>query len=123
MPYALLTLAGLWVGYHLYARFFPVSGVKCVNKTELKNKTYIVDLRDYSDSAKEVVVGAIALPIAYIKRHHHGLPERDIYVVASDRIEKNIGIRLLQQSGHRVSGYSIIDDPCRCKKYLAEFAS
>lgn len=123
MPYVLLVLAGVWVGYLLYTRYFPVRGVKCVNKTELKNKATIVDLRDYSESAKEVVIGAIALPIAYIKRHHHGLPQREIYVVASDRVERNIGIRLLQRSGHRVAGYSIINDPCRCKKYLAEFAS
>jgi hypothetical protein len=118
-----LTLLTAFVGYLLYTRYVPVRGVKCIKKDELSSQPILVDLRDYSDSAKEVVVGAIALPIAYINRHHDGLPASGIVIIASDEVEKNIGIRLLKRHGHNVKGYAIINNPCKCKKYLAEFAS
>lgn len=118
-----LTLLTVFVGNLLYTRYVPVRGVPCIKKDQLSSQPMLVDLRDYSDSAKEVVVGAVALPIAYIKRHHKGLPEIGIVVIASDTVEKNIGVRLLRRYNHEVIGYAIINNPCKCKKYLAEFAS
>lgn len=113
----------VFIGYLLYVRYVPVRGVQCIRKDQLSAQPVLVDLRDYSDSAKEVVVGAVALPIAYIKRHHKGLPKEGVAVIASDEVERNIGIRLLRRHGHVVTGYAIIDNPCKCKKYLTEFAS
>lgn len=118
----IITVLCIIAGYFGYFRYVPVRGVKCISKKQLIHQPVTVDLRDYSDSANEVVIGAIALPIAYIKRHHQGLPKSGIVVIASDQVERNIGVRLLRRYGHQVKGYSIVNDTCCCKKYLTEFA-
>ncbi|SDC63168.1 hypothetical protein SAMN05421734_11434 [Pelagirhabdus alkalitolerans] len=111
------------VSYVIYTRYVPVRGVRCISKDKLDESLTIVDLRDYNDSAKEAIVGSVALPIAYIKRHHHGISNQSVYVIASDCVEKNIGIRLLMRYGHQVSGYTIInDDVCQCKNWLTKMA-
>ncbi|WP_440894833.1 hypothetical protein ACS127_09660 [Amphibacillus sp. Q70] len=86
------------------------------------DKQVKIDLRDYNDSAKERIDQATPLPIAYIKRHHHELPKQELYVIAGNVVEKNLGIRLLQRYGHKVAGYTMINEKCCCKKRLSKFA-
>lgn len=50
------------------------------------------------------------IPIAYLNRFCHELPNCDLIVLASNTLEKNIGVRLLSKKGFRVSGYTIISE-------------
>lgn len=106
--------------YLFYIRYVPVKGVKCLSSDKLMEKEIKIDLRDYNDSAKEMNKDTIPLPIAYIKRYHHRLPGQEIYVIVSNTIEKNLGIRLLERYGHKVEGYTIINKKCFCRKRLAK---
>jgi|SRR5699024_9978058 len=108
--------------YLLYYRYVPVKGVKCMNWNELVDKEVIIDLRDYNDSTKGKIAKARPLPIAYIKRHHHDLPKQGLYLIASNTVEKNLGIRLLQRYGYKVMGYTLINNKCCCKKRLTKLA-
>ena len=108
--------------YMCYFRYLPVRGVKCVNYHQLDQQQIKVDVRDYNDSAREMIDQAIALPVAYIKRFHHELPDVPLYVIASSAVEKNIGIRLLKRHGYQVAGYALLDKKCCCKNQLTKFA-
>lgn len=108
--------------YLCYFRYLPVRDVKCVDHHKLNQQQIKVDLRDYNDSAREMIDQAIALPVAYIKRFHHELPDGPIYVIASSTVEKNIGIRLLKRHGCQVVGYALVYNKCCCKNQLTNFA-
>ncbi|MDC3417691.1 sulfurtransferase [Aquibacillus salsiterrae] len=103
------------VFYLMYLRYFPIKGVPCIDlgKTELLQPHVKVDIRDYNVSAKQKVNGSIEMPIAYIKRYHHEIPSKEIHLIAADKMEKNLGIRYLQNKGYRVVGYSLTN--CKCK--------
>ncbi|MBM7540067.1 hypothetical protein [Amphibacillus cookii] len=111
----------LLISYFFYMRYVPVRGIKCLNAQSLPEHMIKIDLRDYNDAAKETIAGTISLPIAYIKRHHGQLPHIDICVIASNKVERNIGIRLLQRHGHKVLGYAMLDKPCGCNKWYTRW--
>lgn len=115
-------LSVLLIGTLLYTRYFPVKGVPCVDQKTLSHKKVKLDVREYNLAAKEGIANSISLPVAYLKRHHEQIPTDQIYLIASDKVEKNIGIRILKQRGHQVAGYTIINAKCRCRKRLIHFA-
>jgi rhodanese-related sulfurtransferase len=91
-----------------FKRYFPVLGLNCMKWGELdiKNRN-VIDLRDYHDSFKEPIPGAINIPIAYLNRYYSEIPNADLYIVASDSVKKNIGARILRKKGFRIIGCSI----------------
>jgi hypothetical protein len=54
--------------------------------------------------------GAINIPIAYLTRYCYEIPNGDLIVLASNSLEKNVGVRLLRKNGFCVSGYTICYD-------------
>jgi rhodanese-related sulfurtransferase len=93
----------------LYKRYFPVLDVKCSQIEELDlTKLEILDVRDFNESYKEPIQGAHNIPIAYLKRHINEVPHRDLHLVVSSLVEKNVGIRALKQKGYRIVGYSFV---------------
>jgi rhodanese-related sulfurtransferase len=93
-----------------FKRYFPVLGLKCMKwgEFEIKNQNInVIDVRDYNVSYKNPIPGAINIPIAYLNRYYSEIPKVDLYIVASDTIEKNIGIRLLRSKGYQIVGCSI----------------
>lgn len=99
------------VGYLITIRNFPILGLHYINKKELDLTTLIkVDVRDYNESYKNPVKGAINVPVAYLKRYYLEIPSKDLIVVASNRLEKNVGIRLLRTKGFKVVGYTITNE-------------
>ncbi|GHH96637.1 hypothetical protein [Neobacillus kokaensis] len=106
-----LLLITIIVSFILYRRYFPVFGVDLINlKDPEPKKIYVIDIRDYNESYKEPIKGAINIPIAYLKRNINQIPKGDLYIVASGSLEKNFGIRLLRQKGFRIVGYTISDN-------------
>lgn len=95
----------------LYQRYFPVLGVRCIQLKVLElDKIMVIDVRDFNVSYKTPIEGAINIPIAYLNRYFNDIPNRDLHLVVSSSIEKNIGTRLLRQKGFRVIGYTNTND-------------
>ncbi|WP_228409582.1 rhodanese-like domain-containing protein [Radiobacillus deserti] len=72
----------------------------------------MVDIRDYNVSSNDVIHGSISIPLAYLKRHHHEIPKEEVHVIASDKIERNLGVRVLRSKGFKVIGYTLTDCGC-----------
>ncbi|WP_419888277.1 hypothetical protein ACN6MT_23310 [Neobacillus niacini] len=104
-----LILALIAVATISYKRYFPVLGVKCHPLSELDlSQIEILDVRDYNESYKNPIDGAINIPISYFKRNMHEIPHKELHLVVSSLLEKNIGIRTLQKKGFRVVGYTFV---------------
>jgi rhodanese-related sulfurtransferase len=107
MSLFLLTLL-LVSAYHLYVRYVPVCCIPTLTLQQLRNigdaRVSIVDLRDYNDSSSVHVENAIHVPVAYLKRNYQQLLHKEVIIIASDNITKNIGIRKLKQYGFQVKG-------------------
>ncbi|MCM3664333.1 sulfurtransferase [Mesobacillus subterraneus] len=88
-----------------FNRYVPVRNVPAVKGND--NDAVFVDLRDYQDSAKNPVNGAINIPCGYLKRYIKEIPNQEIVIIASDEVEKNFGARLLKKYGYNVKGYTI----------------
>lgn len=106
----------LWIivsfgGYLLYKSFFPVV-IKCVNPLEIEcdENTVIIDLRDYNISAKQPVRDAFLLPYAYLKRYHHQLNGKKLYIIVPNVIVRNLSVRFLKSKGCDVIGYCLIPE-------------
>lgn len=99
------------VGYLIAIRNFPIIGLNYIDKKELDLTTLIkIDVRDYNESYKNPVKGAINVPVAYLKRYYLEIPSKDLIVVASNRLDKNVGIRFLRTKGFNVVGYTITNE-------------
>jgi rhodanese-related sulfurtransferase len=107
MIYLILALIVILV--ILYKRYFPVLGVKCSQLEEVDLTILeILDVRDYNESYKNPIEGALNIPIAYLKRHINEIPQKDLHLVVSSLLEKNVGVRALKQKGYRIVGYSYV---------------
>ncbi|MDQ0857364.1 hypothetical protein [Bacillus sp. V2I10] len=97
----------------IYNRYFPVRGIRCSNMPEQElGKIDVVDLRDYNESYKDPIPGAMNIPIAYLNRYYMEIRHKNIHVIASDRVQINFGIRLLKQKGFQVTGCTIANKEC-----------
>ncbi|WP_243290941.1 hypothetical protein [Bacillus sp. FJAT-47783] len=106
----IFVLSFIVIGYFVFIRNFPVLRLRNINMENLDLTTMnIVDIRDYNDAFKSPVHGAINVPVAYFNRYFSKIPQSDLVVVASNRLEKNIGIRFLRKKGFKVVGYTMIN--------------
>ncbi|WP_409305581.1 hypothetical protein [Peribacillus sp. SCS-155] len=67
-----------------------------------------MDVRDYPVSAKNPVEGAMPLPVAYLKREIGVVTSKNVHLIVSDRLERNLGIRMMQDNGFKVTGYTCV---------------
>ncbi|MDX8367413.1 sulfurtransferase [Cytobacillus sp. IB215665] len=112
----LLMIILISLTYLFYTRYFPIIGVRCVDVKRCDNhqeKFTLVDIRDYNVSHKFPYKNAVNVPIAYLKRNYNDLPKNDVHIIASDKIEKNMGIRFLRSKGYKIISYTMTD--CTCK--------
>lgn len=95
--------------YIVYKRYFPVFGVQSNHIKDLKlDDVSLLDVRDYNESDKKQINGATNIPIAYLERHSNEIPKSQIHLVASNFLEKNMGIRFLRKKGFKVVSYTIV---------------
>jgi hypothetical protein len=94
-----------------YKRYVPVSGIRCseIESVSGEQEKVILDIRDYNASYKDVFEDAINIPISYLKRYAEDIPNKDVHIVASNVLEKNVGIRLLRKKGFAVTGFTLSD--------------
>ena len=106
-----LIVASIVLLVMLYKRYFPVLGVKYYPLEELDlSKLKILDVRDYNESYKDPIEGSLNIPFGYLKRNINEIPNRDLHLVVSSLLEKNVGARVLRQKGFRVVGYSFVSN-------------
>ncbi|WP_226666554.1 hypothetical protein [Metabacillus litoralis] len=119
--YSLLGISLIAIVVFLFQRNISLKSVPCIDvNTSNVQSQVVVDIRDYNNISKELVSDAIVIPIAYLKRYYHEIPSKNVHVVASTKLEKNIGIRFLQKNGFRVTGYSLSE--CTCTNKSADIA-
>jgi rhodanese-related sulfurtransferase len=105
-----LSICVIVIALILYKRYVPVRGVRNNSWEDLDlKKVAVIDLRDYNESYKTPIKGAKNIPIAYLNRFYNEIPKRELYVIGSSSLEKNIGIRFLRQKGFKVIGFTIIE--------------
>lgn len=98
------------VAYITFMRYVPVVGVPELGEHDMKGTgVQVIDIRDYNESYQDLIPDALNIPVAYIPRYYTEVLRKDVLVVASNQLEKNIGIRLLRQKGFRIVGYRITD--------------
>ncbi|MCA1031567.1 sulfurtransferase [Bacillus timonensis] len=115
MIYIILLSVFIMISVFLYKRYFPVTGVKCLElPTQLEDNVVIVDLRDYQVGTKKPINGALHLPYAYLNRYYKEIPGENIHIVASDILERNLGFRFLISKGYNIRSYSLQN--CECPK-------
>ncbi len=98
--------------YSLYVRYVPVCCIPMLSLQQIKKmqdeKVTVIDLRDYNDSNELPIENAILLPLAYLKRNYHKLPYKEVILIVSDHITKNMGVRKLKQYGFKIKGVCYI---------------
>lgn len=120
-----LILAFLFVSYLgliYYQRYQALNRVPCIDVTrsQLDERQVVVDFRDYNNLSKTMHhQDSIVIPLPYLKRYYHEIPSKQVHVIASTRLEKNLGIRFLQKNGFDVIGYSLSECSCRSKTNMA----
>ncbi|WP_018661335.1 hypothetical protein [Heyndrickxia acidiproducens] len=105
-----LLLMTIILTFVLYKRYFPVSGVHCINLKDLDlDKIKVIDIRDYNESHNNPVEGTMNIPISYLNRNVNEIPNSDLHLIVSNLLEKNIGIRFFRKKGFCVVGYTIVN--------------
>jgi hypothetical protein len=103
------------LGTSLYKRYYPVKGYPCIDQERvLKDKNVtILDIRDYNETELVSGIHIINIPYAYLKRHYKEIPNDKIHVVAENKLELNLGIRLLKEKGIKIGSYMLKNCPCQ----------
>lgn len=106
----LVILSIMLIIYSLYKRYFPVCGVQNYTLTDIElDVIKVIDVRDFNESYKNPIKGAVNIPLAYLKRNLNEISDRKVHVIGSNKIDKNVAIRFLRQKGFHVKGYTIMD--------------
>ena len=91
---------------------FSVRNVPCVKTGIHEQGNKIVDIREYHESNLDSMNGRIHIPYAYLKRFYNEIPKTQLHVIASDRLELNLGVRFLQRKGFNIVSYELMNCPC-----------
>jgi rhodanese-related sulfurtransferase len=106
-----LSLALIVILVILYRRYFPVRGLKSYQLEGLDlSKLKILDVREYNESYKNPIEGSLNIPLSYLKRNVDEIPDKDLHLIVTSLLEKNVAARVLKQKGYRVAGYSFVGD-------------
>ncbi|MFB5661448.1 hypothetical protein ACE4RR_06470 [Alteribacillus sp. HJP-4] len=111
----LIALLGVIVFLSSYNRWFPVLGIRCspVPEQPLPQDTVVLDIRDYQDADRRPVQHAQTLPYPYLKRHISTVKAKQVFLVAPDKVSRNLSIRLLRKNGFKVTGFTVLQDEGR----------
>ncbi|WP_010096380.1 hypothetical protein [Ornithinibacillus scapharcae] len=99
----------------VYKRYYPVQGIPCKKLGHDKTNTVVLDIRDYNIDVNQTP-SDVRIPYAYLKRFMQEIPNQQLHVIASDRLELNLGVRYLVSKGYNVASYYISNCPCRDKE-------
>ena len=92
-----------------FKRWMPVLRVPCSSLPQIQETgVHILDVREYQESDRNPVRGAFALPYPYLKRHLQTVPKKEVFLVAPDKVSRNLSTRLLLKNGFTVTGYAVV---------------
>lgn len=96
----------------LIRRNIPIRRIPCVEIDSISNtnEKIILDIRSYNTADAH----NFNIPYPYLNRYYHEIPFTKLYLISSNRAERNLALRLLTAKGHQVAGY--IYSKCPCKK-------
>lgn len=96
----------------IYYRYIPAHHVKEMDVQDaLKEKSVtVLDIRDFNVSYKDPIKGSVDVPLSYLRRNLHKIANKNVYVITSDFVGKNLAIRILKQNRYGVIGYTIRKD-------------
>lgn len=113
-----LALIIIILGIGSYNRYVPIRKIPC-NKTGFHEPdTIILDIRDYNVKGNVIKNEALNIPYAYLKRYRSDISQGNIHVIASNRIEVNLGIRFLIRKGFHVRSYELTNESCEDHRRL-----
>lgn len=92
---------------HGYKRYVPVKGVPSLSNLTFDKDRSVLDTRDYQTVYKDPVEHSIHIPYAYLKRFYKKIPNKKVFILVSDSVEKNLVIRFLRKNGFEILGYKI----------------
>ncbi|MGE7766955.1 sulfurtransferase [Peribacillus sp. NPDC096540] len=111
MIYLLLIIFVVILVPSLYKRYVPIKNVPCQKNED--HGLILLDIRAYNQKRDDINRDTLNIPYAYLKRFNKEIPHENIHVIASDKIEVNLGLRYLIGKGIKVTSYEISD--CVCK--------
>nr|WP_111922920.1 sulfurtransferase [Priestia endophytica] len=98
----------------VYRRYYPVKDIHCINKENLEDQNIaILDIRNYHDVTPYSNHHILNIPYEYLKRFYLEIPLEKIHIIATDRIELNLGVRFLRRKGICIYSYELAT--CTCK--------
>ncbi|TWI55887.1 sulfurtransferase [Halalkalibacter nanhaiisediminis] len=107
----------------LYKRYYPLKNIPCLEIGLNDSNTVIVDIRDFNIGMHDEINGTVRIPYAYLKRYYSGIPRENLHVIATNRLELNLGVRFLLRKDFNVTSYEIEECPCgyRYKKEALDY--
>lgn len=112
MIFLIIILLALIIGF-IYKRYFPILGVRCSHHpSNHPNAITVVDVRDYNQSYNDSIEDSVNIPVGYLKRYFHEIPNLNIHIIASNSLEKNMSIRFFRKRGFKVVSYTLTE--CNC---------
>ena len=97
----------------IYNRYFPVKSVPYIKNGCKNQNATILDIRDFHISSKDHADETLKIPYSYLRRYNNEISNHKIHLIASDRVELNLGLRFLLRKGFNVGSYEIMDSPCK----------
>lgn len=110
MILSILFLISVIIFVFIFRRYIPVNGVFSLNWTDYDIEVEVIDVRDYNESYSSPIGDARNIPIAYLKRYYKEIPTKAVHLIASNSLEKNVGIRFFRKKGYQVMGFTIVDN-------------
>lgn len=115
MILTLLIISLMLLATSIYKRYFPVKNVPCIEKGLKDHNTIKLDIRNFNETGNYLPSDTLNIPYAYLRRFNNEISRGNIHVIASDRLELNLGLRFLISKGFNVTSYEIPDCPCKRK--------
>ncbi|WP_289324640.1 sulfurtransferase [Peribacillus sp. ACCC06369] len=89
-----------------YKLYVPVKDIPC-QKNEVQD-AILLDIRAFNHKCDDVDKEVLNIPYAYLKRFNEVIPHENIHVIASDKLEVNLGLRFLIGKGIKVTRLVIV---------------
>lgn len=103
-------MAGIVIISGMYKRYMPIKNIPCQYVDLNDTSSNILDIRAYNGRKEEIDSEMIInIPFSYLHRYNHEIPLSNIHVIASDKLELNLGIRFLLGKGIKIKSYQIMN--------------
>jgi len=94
----------------MYKRYVPIKNIPCKHIDLKDTSLEILDIRAYNARQDNLNSDSIInIPYSYLERYNNEIPLSNIHVIASDKLERNLGIRFLLGKGIKVKSYEILN--------------